>query len=417
MTNLILLRYLTINFLPCYLSTCKDNLGHDRGLRQQELLLHCETKETYSENNSNDISDHLKDSKMLSLWLTRTSTQDIHQEINMSMLKNLINTKRNSSKHKTSPYSGQPTIATDGNKSSKDMERNGNSNRPMEKFYLSSSDDVAEQKDKKGHDNQQVVYRSKKHTDSSSNSMKGMKISILSGPLNSMALGLLFLDECDERQQGDKRTANKMAFTITDKHINMECCALMEQPSPADNLVHVKSTHELLVQQQGKKRTVHKQKTEQHEASLGGMKNLLMTSTLCSCYVVQNVVIDQMQYLPHNANLCGVNQGEGVAQRPAYQNNGLNTTQPPWELNGGQNNQKMPNNLPASSSEPGRGQSQARGPSHSHARGMSQPRHKLLKGPHTSSWNSLTLYVRLCSHRMGGEVRMLSKIHYEYSTP
>ena len=88
---------------------------------------------------------------MFSPWLTRTSTQDIHHEIN--------------------------------------------------------SDYVAEQKDMKGHDNQQVVYRSKKPTDSSSNSMKGAKISILSGPLNSMALGLLFLDECDDRQQGQERTA------------------------------------------------------------------------------------------------------------------------------------------------------------------------------------------------------------------
>ena len=336
MTNLILLRYLTINFLPCYLyldnGTSKDNLGHDHGLTKQELRLHCETKETYSENNSNDISDHLKDSRMFSLWLTRTSTQDIHQEINMSMLKNLINAKRNSSKHKTSPYSGQPNIATDGNKSSKNMERKGNSNRPMEKLYLNSSDHVAEQKDKEGHDNQQVVYRSKKHTDSSSNSMKGVKISILSGPLNSMALGLLFLDKCDDRQQGKERTANNMAFTITAKHINMECCAPMkhdkEQPSPVDNLAHVTNTHELLVQQQGEKRTVN---------NIGDMKNLLMTSTLCSCYLVQNMVIDQTEYLPDNANLCGVNQREGV-RKPACQSNDLDKTQPPWELSCGQNN-------------------------------------------------------------------------------
>ena len=324
MTNLILLRYLTINYLPCYLyldnGTSKDNLGHDHGLTKQELRLHCETKETYSENNSNDISDHLKDSRMFSLWLTRTSTQDIHQEINMSMLKNLINAKRNSSKHKTSPYSGQPNIATDGNKSSKNMERKGNSNRPMEKLYLNSSDYVAEQKDKEGHDNQQVVYRSKKHTDSSSNSMKGVKISILSGPLNSMALGLLFLDKCDDRQQGKERTANNMAFTITAKHINMECCAPMkhdkEQPSPVDNLVHVTSTHELLVQQQGEKRTVN---------------NIALSMTAKQ--------INMME-------CCGHNEG--------------------------QNNQKMLNNLPTSSSQPGPGHSQARGPSHSHTRGMSQ---------------------------------------------
>ena len=132
------------------------------------------------------------------------------------------------------------------------------------------------------------------------------------------------------QSQGEERTANNMAFTITAKHINMECCAPMkhdkEQPSPVDNLVHVTSTHELLVQQQGEKRTVnnmtfsmtakqnnmmeccahieyhtlqgqhpHKQKTERPEAPLGGMKNLLMTSTLCSCYLVQNLVIDRTQ--------------------------------------------------------------------------------------------------------------------------
>ena len=72
---------------------------------------------------------------------------------------------------------------------------------------------VAEQKDMEGHDNQQVVYRSKKPTDSSSNSMKGVKISILSGPLNRMALGLLFLNECDNRQQGQERTASNMEWT------------------------------------------------------------------------------------------------------------------------------------------------------------------------------------------------------------
>ena len=47
--------------------------------------------------------------------------------------------------------------------------------------------------------NQQVVHRSKKPTDSSNNSMKGVKISILSGPLNSMTLEPLFLNECDDR--------------------------------------------------------------------------------------------------------------------------------------------------------------------------------------------------------------------------
>ena len=90
--------------------------------------------------------------------------------------------------------------------------------------------------------NQQVVHESKKPTDSSNNSMKGVKTSILSGPLNSMALGPLFLDECDDRQQGQERTASNMAFTITAKNIEMECFASMEhnkeQPSPVDNLAH-----------------------------------------------------------------------------------------------------------------------------------------------------------------------------------
>ena len=49
--------------------------------------------------------------------------------------------------------------------------------------------------------NQQVVHRSKKPTDSSNNSMKGVKISILSGPLNSMTLEPLSLNEGDNRQQ------------------------------------------------------------------------------------------------------------------------------------------------------------------------------------------------------------------------
>ena len=76
----------------------------------------------------------------------------------------------------------------------------------------------------------------------------------------------------------------------------------------------------------------------------GDMKNLLMTSTLCSCYPVQNMVIDQTKYLPDNANLCGVNQGEGV-RKPACQSNDLDKTQPPWELSCGQNDRKMINNL------------------------------------------------------------------------
>ena len=56
--------------------------------------------------------------------------------------------------------------------------------------------------------NQQVVHRSKKPTDSSNNSMKGVKTSILSGPLNSMTLEPLSLDEGDNRQQERKRRAN-----------------------------------------------------------------------------------------------------------------------------------------------------------------------------------------------------------------
>ena len=132
--------------------------------------------------------------------------------------------------------------------------------------------------------NQQVVHKSKKPTDSSNNSMKGVKISILSGPLNSMTLEPLSLNEGDNRQQEQERRAN------------------------------------------------------------GDMKNLIMTSTLCSCYLMQNMVIDQTKYLLDNANLCGVNQGEG-ARKPACQSNDPDKTQPPWELSCGQNNRKMINNL------------------------------------------------------------------------
>ena len=46
--------------------------------------------------------------------------------------------------------------------------------------------------------------------------------------------------------------------------------------------------------------------TEQPEPSLGGMKNLLITLTPLSSYLVQNVLIGQTQYLPGSVYLPGV---------------------------------------------------------------------------------------------------------------
>ena len=72
---------------------------------------------------------------------------------------------------------------------------------------------------------------------------------------------------------------NNMTFSMTAKQINMmECCAPIEY-------------HTLQGQHP------HQQNTERPDASLGGMKNLLITSTLRSCYPVQNMVIDQTQYM------------------------------------------------------------------------------------------------------------------------
>ena len=81
------------------------------------------------------------------------------------------------------------------------------------------------------------------------------------------------------KQQGEKRTMNNMTFSMTAKQINMmECCAPIEY-------------HTLQGQHP------HQKNTERPDASLGGMKNLLITSTLRSCYPVQNMVIDQTQYM------------------------------------------------------------------------------------------------------------------------
>jgi len=176
-----------------------------------------ETQETYSESNSTAISasissrtagcsqftkaEPLTAKQQVALWLTRTSTQDIYQEISMSSLKNLINPKPNSSKYKTSRHPGHCGTAAGSNKTTQEMHRNLSTKSLMERSSLSSSDCVGVQKQMRkcntvlalsqearvkqhsggyrgGHGSQQVIYRSKKPNDSSRNSLKSSKISI-----------------------------------------------------------------------------------------------------------------------------------------------------------------------------------------------------------------------------------------------
>ena len=130
--------------------------------------------ETYSESNSTNMSanmisrtegccqlikeEPITAKQQIAVWLTKTSTQILHQETDMSVMKNLINQKPNSSKHNTSPYC-QPTTAWDESESSKEINRNANSKSRMGKSYPSSNYYVAEQEDEEGHGNEQIVHK------------------------------------------------------------------------------------------------------------------------------------------------------------------------------------------------------------------------------------------------------------------
>ena len=110
--------------------------------------------ETYSESNSTNMSanmisrtegccqlikeEPITAKQQIAVWLTKTSTQNIHQETDMSVMTNVINQKPNSSKHNTSPYC-QPTTAWDESESSKEINRNANSKSRMGKSYPSSN--------------------------------------------------------------------------------------------------------------------------------------------------------------------------------------------------------------------------------------------------------------------------------------
>jgi len=180
-----------------------------------------ETQETYSESNSTAISasissrtagcsqftkaEPLTAKQQVALWLTRTSTQDIYQEINMSSLKNLINPKSNSSKYKTPRQPGTSANAAGPSKKPQEMHRNLSTKSLMERSSISSNERVAGHKqirkcktvlalsqETKGrhqsnhgskshstHGSQHVIYRSKKPNEMSSrNSLKSSRISI-----------------------------------------------------------------------------------------------------------------------------------------------------------------------------------------------------------------------------------------------
>jgi E3 ubiquitin-protein ligase RNF144 len=178
-----------------------------------------ETQETYSESNSTAISasissrttgcsqftkaEPLTAKQQVALWLTRTSTQDISQEITMSSLRNLINMKPNSTKYKASRQPAHSAATVSYSKKPQEMHRNLSTKSLMERSSISSVEQVGGQKQirkcntvlalsQEGrqqpstggkshstHGSQLVMYRSKKPGDMSSrNSLKSSKISI-----------------------------------------------------------------------------------------------------------------------------------------------------------------------------------------------------------------------------------------------
>jgi len=205
------------------LTDMDHNVPTGKLLQSKESDSTSETQETYSESNSTAIStsissrnagcssqftkaEPLTAKQQVALWLTRTSTQDIHQEINMSSFRNLINPKAASSKYKMSKLPSNSASSTCcSSKKLHEMHRNLSTKSLMERSSIGSNDHVVEpktirkcntvlalaqemkgkhsmgqvSKSQSAHSSHHVIYRSKKPNEMSSrNSLKNSKISI-----------------------------------------------------------------------------------------------------------------------------------------------------------------------------------------------------------------------------------------------